>query len=226
MSTKRRSRPPSRRPGGKRNARKTVSRPALWIAAVVGVVGLAAIIAAGTVAESEAVPTVAEVAGTPAVDGPALPPFGGDPVNDDALGQHAPTVAGADFEANPVAIGTGDSPELIVFMASWCPHCQVELPHLVDWMAQGRLPDDVQLTAVVTGLDARRPKWPPQDWFREEGYTGRVLVDDADGSVAEAFGLSGTPFWVALDAQGRVVLRIAGAIGMETVDQIVAGLRN
>jgi thiol-disulfide isomerase/thioredoxin len=72
-----------------------------------------------------------------------------------------------------------------MFLASWCPACQAELPEVVTWLEQGNLPADVELTAIATGLDAGRPNWPPDAWFEAEGYDGRVLVDDADGQVAD-----------------------------------------
>ena len=105
-----------------------------------------------------------------------------------------------------------EGPELVMFLASWCPACQQELPDVVSWMDAGGLPAGVELTAVVTGLDSTRPNWPPDAWLAEEGYAGEVLIDDAEGSVAQAYGLTGTPFWVALNGDGEVVARIAGLL--------------
>jgi cytochrome c biogenesis protein CcmG, thiol:disulfide interchange protein DsbE len=161
-------------------------------------------------------PDVDEVAGSPSVSGQDLPPLpdGEDP----ALGTTAPVTTGAGFDGQERTIGD-DGAELVVFLASWCPACQAELPELVEWMQAGGPPDDVELTAVVTGLDPDRPNWPPQDWLEEEGYDGATLIDDADGSVAQAYGLSGTPFWVVL-RDGEVVSRAAGQVPMEVVDQV------
>jgi thiol-disulfide isomerase/thioredoxin len=192
----------------------------------VGVVVVAVAVALGTVRESGSRPSLEEVAGDPVVAGSDLGPFGGDTAADPAVGDQAPTVTGADFAGDPVAVGTGEGPELVVFLASWCPHCQAELPELVGWLEAGGLPDGVRLTAVVTGLDPRRPNWPPQAWLDAEGYRGAVLVDDAEGRAAAAFGLSGTPFWVALDGDGTVVARAAGAVGMEAVAQLASMARN
>jgi cytochrome c biogenesis protein CcmG, thiol:disulfide interchange protein DsbE len=193
------------------NRRAQRRRQLLYAGIAVVVVVLVVLVAVLSMGERDAAVSVEDIAGDPVVSGEplaTLPSSGVDPL----VGEPAPTVEGADFAGTPVSIGDGSSPELVMFMASWCPACQQELPEVVAWMDQGGLPDGVELTAVATGLDASRPNWPPDEWFVEEGYTGPVVVDDAEGSVAGAYGLSATPFWVALDADGQVVARIAGML--------------
>lgn len=160
-------------------------------------------------------PGVDEVAGAPDISGDALPVLE-DPANDVATGATAPTVVGADFDGSEVTI-SGEGAEIVVFMASWCPACDAELPELSAFLHDGRLPDGVELTSVSTLHDDNRPNWPPQDWFARDDYPGDVIVDDADGSIAEAFGLSGTPFWVLLD-DGEVVARTSGQLPMDTLE--------
>lgn len=192
--------------------RRAQRRRQLLLAGIAaGVVLLAVLVAVLSMSEQDQAVSVEDIAGDPAISGDPLPSLPGSGV-DTTAGASAPVVDGADFAGTPVSIGDTGTPELVMFMASWCPACQQELPEVVSWMEQGGLPDGVELTAVVTGLDASRPNWPPDAWFEEEGYTGRILVDDAEGSMAQAYGLSATPFWVALDADGRVVARVAGLL--------------
>lgn len=168
-------------------------------------------------------PAVAEVAGSPDVEGEPLPMFeGDDPANDPALGATAPVVTGEDFDGSDVSIGDADV-ELIAFMASWCPACQAELPEMVEWLEAGGLPDGVELTSVATSLADDRPNWPPQDWFEREGYDYPVIVDDAEGSIASAYGMSATPFWVLLQ-EGEVQVRIPGQVPMEQIEQMAQQL--
>lgn len=169
----------------------------------------------------ESGPGVDEVAGSPQVEGEALPVLQ-DPASDVAAGASAPTVVGADFDGEEVAI-TGEGAEIVVFMASWCPACDAELPELSAFLQEGRLADGVELTSVSTLHDDNRPNWPPQDWFARDDYPGDILVDDADGSVAEAFGLSGTPFWVFLD-DGEVVARTSGQLSMDVLESAAIDL--
>lgn len=165
----------------------------------------------------EDVPTMAEVAGAPTVEGglPPLPETG-----DPSVGEPAPTATGADFNGNPVSIGEPGTPQMIVFMASWCPACRAELPEVVEWLDEGGLPDGVEFVAVSTSLDDSRPNWPPQRWFEREEYNGPLLVDDEQQSVARAFGMSATPFWVFVDGNGNIVSRAAGQIPMDQVQQV------
>jgi thiol-disulfide isomerase/thioredoxin len=200
-----------------RRGRRRSPRSAKGTAITVGVVVLFAglVYAAFGLNAGDAVP-IEEVAGSPEVAGTELPPLAGDGT-DAAVGQPAPVVTGNGFDGRAASIGEGT--ELVVFLASWCSYCQAELPELVDWLEAGELPSGVELTAVVTGLDPVAPNWPPQDWIAREGYRGDLIVDDADGSVARAYGMSGTPFWVAID-DGEVVHRAAGLQGMDTVGQL------
>lgn len=197
----------------------TPRRILLYVGIVVGVAAL--LFAAFGLGDEVDSPAVAEVAGSPQVEGEPLPP-GDDPAADPALDEPAPVVSGEDFDGEPVTIGDADA-ELIVFMASWCPACQAEMPELVEWLEAGGLPDGVELTSVSTGLDDTRPNWPPQDWFEREGYEEAVIVDDADGTIANAYGMTATPYWVAL-RDGRVQGRIPGQLPMEQVQQIAESL--
>jgi peroxiredoxin len=163
--------------------------------------------------------TVDDVAGDPTIEGEPLAPGGQDP-NDPEVGSQAPVVTGADFDGTPVTIGEPGTPQLLMFMAAWCPACQQELASVSPWLAEDGLRDDVALVAVSTGLDDTRPNWPPTEWFASEGFEEPILVDDADGSVASAYGLTATPFWVGLDAEGRVVARAAGMLSIEQIEAL------
>jgi cytochrome c biogenesis protein CcmG, thiol:disulfide interchange protein DsbE len=190
------------------------------------VVAFAVIIAIFSTGEQGDVVTVEDLAGAPAVEGEPLSVAPQDPATDPDLGSAGPVVEGADFDGTPVSLGSSGEPQLLMFLASWCPACQQELPQVVSWLEDGGLPDDVGLTAVVTGLDDTRPNWPPDAWLEDEGFTGDVLVDDAEGSVARAYGLSGTPFWVALDADGQVVLRVAGLLDDTQLELLAESARS
>ena len=187
------------------------------------VLGLAIVIGVLSAGESEErpdVPTVDEVAGDPTIEGEQLSPAPQDPGEDQEIGSPAPVVEGRDFDDTPVAIGEPDQPQLIAFMASWCPACDEELPHVVDWLEAGNLPDDVELVSVATSHDRTRPNWPPQDWYSEAGFTAPIIVDDADSSIARAYGLTATPYWVAVDGDGQVVARLTGIIGPDQMSAL------
>ncbi|MTV25243.1 TlpA family protein disulfide reductase [Nitriliruptoraceae bacterium ZYF776] len=202
-----------------RNAGTSPRTILLWVGIAV-FAGLV-VFAAFFMGDDEDQPTVAEVAGSPTIDGALQPlPDGADP----EVGSPAPQVTGAGFDGEAVTIGEPGTPQMIVFMASWCPACRAELPEMVEWLDEGGLPDGVELVSVSTGLDDARDNWPPQRWFEREGYDGPILVDDAEGSVAQAYGLSATPFWVFVDAEGTVVGRAAGQVPADQLGQIAGQL--
>ena len=204
----------------RRRAQKAAARRRLlgWIAA--GVVLLAVVVLVAVLTTGGAVPgpDLEEVAGSPEITGDALAGAPEDPTQDPEIGSRAPVATGEDFDGDAVVVGEGAQAELIMFMASWCPACQQELPEVVAWLEEGRLPDGVRLVSVATRHDPTAGNWPPQDWFEREGFDGPVLVDDAESSVATAYGLRATPYWVALDADGEVVARISGMIGADELD--------
>ena len=149
-------------------------------------------------------------AGAPTISGDPLPPFEG-AVGDTAVGVVVPTVRGSDFSGKPVSIELDGRPKAILFLAHWCPHCQAAVPLMQTWVSAGGLPEGVDLVSVATGIDPSRPNYPPDAWLQREGWTVPVLVDPSN-TVAGAYGLPGYPFWVFVDADGKVVGRAVGEI--------------
>jgi thiol-disulfide isomerase/thioredoxin len=161
--------------------------------------------------------------GTPSVAGDSLADH--DPeATDPEVGATAPTATGADFTGTPVSIEHDGRPKALLFVAHWCPVCQDELPEVQDLVDAGAVPDGVDVIAVATGTNATATNYPPSSWFTREGWTEPVLVDDAGGSVARAYGLTRYPFWVFLEGDGTVVARVAGLLPTETITQVLDSL--
>ena len=144
--------------------------------------------------------------------------------NDPAVGKGAPELRGASFDGSPVAITGDGKAKLVVFVAHWCPHCQREVPVLVRWLQDGKLPASVSLYVVSTAVDRARPNWPPSTWLGEAGLTAPVLADDAQGRAASAYGLSAFPFFTAVNTGGKVVARDSGELTPAQLDQLAANL--
>ena len=147
-----------------------------------------------------------------------------DAANDPAVGKAAPELRGASFDGSPVAITDDGKAKLVVFVAHWCPHCQREVPVLVRWLQDGKLPASVSLYVVSTAVDRARPNWPPSTWLGEAGLTAPVLADDAQGSAASAYGLSAFPFFTAVNTDGKVVARDSGELTPAQLDRLAASL--
>ena len=192
------------------------------VGAVLAVVTVMALALIGCGSEKKSDPLVkSETPGEcPVAAGEALPMLGADG-SDSARGCTIPEVEGVDLAGKPMAI-TGDAPaKVIVFAAHWCPHCQKEIPLIVEHLAGKPMPDDVELIGVSTSANPDAPNYPAVDWLEREKWTAPTL-DDVDNSVAQKFGVSGFPFFVAVDAKGKVIARGSGELTMEQFDTLVA----
>ena len=154
------------------------------------------------------------------VTGNSLPRLGAGG-NDAAVGQMAPELSGANFLGEPVQIRNDGRGKVLVFAAHWCPHCQAEVPRLVDWLKDNKLPDGVDLYAIATGTDETAPNYPPQSWLEEVGWGKPVLADSSEDTAAGAMGLSAYPFFVAINPSGQVMFRESGEISMEEFQRLL-----
>ena len=191
-------------------AAKSRNKLVIILGVVVAVV-IAGLVAIFTVSGSEPETVDATITGDP------IPVLAGNaPVGQDiAFGWDAPTVTGSDWKGNSVAIGPDDGrPKVIVFLAHWCPHCQAEVPQIQAWLNQTGGNPDVDLYGVATSINRTRPNWPPSDWLEREGWTPPTVMD-LNNRVSTAYGLSAFPYWVAVNAEGKVVYRVAAGIGVD-----------
>lgn len=153
-----------------------------------------------------------------AVEGEQLPPVS-DGAEDPAVGLSAPTLEGVDPAGEATTVDY-DGVTLVAFLAHWCPHCQAELPELVTLAEEGAL-DDIDAVVVLTGTDPAAPNHPPAAWLGREGWTGRVLLDDEGGTAASSFGLTSYPYLALVDADGEVIARNAGELGLEGLREFI-----
>jgi cytochrome c biogenesis protein CcmG, thiol:disulfide interchange protein DsbE len=155
------------------------------------------------------------------VDGDALPkaPEGG---GDTAIGADAPGMSGFGFDGTPINIVPGDGePYMLVYLAHWCPYCNSEVPELIEWYESGRVPADLRVVAVATGTDQNAPNYPPSRWLVDFGWPWEAMADSPSFVARDTYGLSGYPFIVIVDGDGKVVLRTSGEKSADVVDQMV-----
>lgn len=168
---------------------------------------------------------LAAVEGDPVITGGPLPlDTADDPVDDPGRGLPVPVVEGAGPDGAPVSLGGAGEPHLVLMVASWCPACHAQLPEFDEWRAQG-LDDDVEVVVVVTLLDPGRPGWPADEWATAEAIPAELLMDDRHGTVGNAYGLFAVPFWVVIDAEGRLVQRQAGVITPDEISELAEAAR-
>jgi hypothetical protein len=189
-----------------------------WIllATAAGLVLVAAVVAvllaAGSSGPAEPAAQPVVVTGQPL---PELPASGSDP----AVGQAVPSLSGTGLDGEPMRIGPDQGAAMIVILAHWCPHCQAEVPELVDLIDSGQVPDGVSVVGLSTAIDELRPNYPPSAWLEREGWQQPTLIDDAASDGLRALGLAAFPGFVLVDEQGRVAQRTTGPVDQQVLVQ-------
>jgi thiol-disulfide isomerase/thioredoxin len=216
-------RPSSARRRGGASASASSSRNKLLLAlgGLIAVAAIVAIVVSSVAGGGDSTPAGVEQTRAVTITGaslPALPDSGADP----AVGTAAPELRGQAFDGSPVAIVNDGRPKLVAFVAHWCPHCQREVPVITKWIQQNGMPQGVDLYAVATSTSADAPNYPPSKWLDREHWPIRTMADDAKYTAASAFGLTGFPYFVAINSSGKVVARTTGELPTAQLDQLIA----
>lgn len=151
------------------------------------------------------------------VDGDVLAPPPQDGEADAATGTLAPTLTGTDIYGDPITIGDDGRAKVIVFVAHWCPHCQAEVPVIAELVANGDLPDTLDLYIVSTAVFSDRDNYPATDWLRSSGLDAPIMLDAQSFDGLVAFGAGGFPYSVYLNSSNEVVNRFQGSASPETI---------
>ena len=127
-------------------------------------------------------------------------------------------VTGIDYYTNETLTYSpnGDKARVWMVWAHWCPYCQAELPDVSTWYQDNAdAYPNIELVTVTSSIDPARGN-PLEPYLDDSDFAFPVLVD-GDYRLASQFGTSGFPYWVVTAKDGRVLLRLAGAIGIERV---------
>jgi thiol-disulfide isomerase/thioredoxin len=105
---------------------------------------------------------------------------------------------------------------LIVFLAHWCPHCQREVPLLVEWEKLGGAAKSIDVVAVATATDPANPNYPPSAWLARENFPALwpVMADSLEKTAGDAYGVTGYPYFVLVGKDGKVAKRMSGELPM------------
>jgi peroxiredoxin len=115
------------------------------------------------------------------------------------VGEDAPEVKLPDLEGNTVELEDFRGEDtLVLFWNPGCGFCQQMLPDLKEWEATS--PEDAPKLVVVSA--------GTEEANKEMGLTSPVLLDQ-QLATGRAFGASGTPSAVLVDAEGKVASEVA-----------------
>lgn len=158
-----------------------------------------------------------------AVTGTPLPAMPDDGSADAAIGQAVPVVKGLDFAGNAVSldVAAGGKPTIVVFLAHWCPHCNREVPRILELDADGGIPEGVRLVGVATGSRPDQPNWPPSAWLEKLDWKWERMADSEAADAFMAYGGTSYPTMVFVNADGTVQNRVSGEVGVVALRGLV-----
>lgn len=150
--------------------------------------------------------------------GAPLPKFEGNGTADGAIGMTMPVLDGATFDGTPITIGGAtDGPTFYAFLAHWCPHCNDEIPELIELRNRDGIPEGMNLVGVSTGVDNTGPNYPPSKWLADKNWPAEwpVLADNAASEAFTFNGGGGFPYLMVVGADGTVLDRASGTKSAE-----------
>lgn len=99
---------------------------------------------------------------------------------------------------------------LVNFWASWCPPCRAEHPVIEEMAASG---------LTVLGVNYRDDPARAMDFLEDLGNPFAAIGTDPRARMGLDWGVLGLPETFVVDGQGNIVLRHAGPITQEIVEQ-------
>jgi peroxiredoxin len=192
--SKQRSERPSKGQRREEQRRAAARQRMLWasLGSIVAIAVVGAVLLSGGSQDGEGTsPAPAHAVTIDRAAGPQLAP-----------GDTVPSFSAPGLEGGTVSWGdVQGSPAVLVVWASWCPHCQVELPVLVP-ATQAR--SGIELISVTTAM-GQNPGPTPSGFLADQGLTLVTAVDDEAGTLAQGLGVTGFPTVYYVDATGTVM---------------------
>ncbi len=118
-----------------------------------------------------------------------------------AVGDIAPDFTLPDLRGHPVRLQDrlGKKPTMVLFWSPHCPHCRHELPRIQAW--QNKRGEPFEILSLVRLLNPE-DRVATERFVKEHGIEFPVLIDD--GRVGHRYAIPGVPYWMILDAKGKV----------------------
>ena len=193
----------------------------LAIVAVVVLAGGVAIVSGGSSGGSTPTDSTA-VAGGPGeyqdseIVGDSLPQMP-DTGEDSAIGMKVPEIRAKNFDGGPVSlrIASIKRPTMVVFLAHWCPHCNREIPRILELDSKGGIPSSLRVVGVATGSRDDQPNWPPSTWLDDMGWKWETAADSQDQKIFSAYGGTSFPTMVLVAPDGTVKNRFSGEVEVD-----------
>ena len=93
---------------------------------------------------------------------------------------------------------------VLVFFATWCPSCMAEVPEVKKFVTAS-----ADKNVLVYGVNIQQSKRIVERFVKDRKINYRILLD-TDAKVAKAYGITGIPTVIGIDAKGVVGYREYG----------------
>ena len=122
-----------------------------------------------------------------------------------APGNLAPNIVGLDVDGNSFNLKDIESKNtLLIFWASWCPHCTEMMPELSDFLNTS----ETQLKVVSISIDTSKTDLIDFEQTFNPPWKTLVDINGWDGKAAIDYGLHATPTLFLLDENKKIIANI------------------
>ncbi|MEJ2594955.1 MAG: thioredoxin-like domain-containing protein, partial [bacterium] len=120
-----------------------------------------------------------------------------------AIGKPAPDFSFTDMDGHASRLSEIQSEKtLLVFWASWCPHCEAILPVLKEYYD----PDNTEkLEIVAVSIDENREAWKNAVKGLGFNWINVAELKGWDSEIGELYGLAATPTFFVLDRDKNII---------------------
>jgi len=122
-----------------------------------------------------------------------------------AIGKTAPEIQIPDINGKEITLSSVKNEYvLVLFWATWCPHCNQLLPDIKEWYNSD---DRIDLEVITISLDTVRSEW--EEVIREGAYTWINCSDlkGWNGKTEQDYNIYATPTMFLLDRQRKILAK-------------------
>jgi len=122
-----------------------------------------------------------------------------------APGNIAPDIIIEDINGNVVALSeSGHKYILVLFWASWCPHCKSMIPELQKWYSGER---EIDMEILAISIDTSRTEWQKIIQDNQLSWINCNEPAGWDGKTATDYNLYATPTMFILDRNQKILAK-------------------
>jgi thiol-disulfide isomerase/thioredoxin len=122
-----------------------------------------------------------------------------------APGKIAPDIITEDINGNLIALSESEHKyTMVLFWASWCPHCKSMIPELKEWYKKNT---EIDLEIMAISIDTARTEWQKTVTENQLPWINCNEPSGWDGKAAVGYNLYATPTMFILDRERKILAK-------------------